>query len=155
MDIWNERKSAAGRPTGRPAFCSRFCGHRTALSTKEEVSPESPKVPCVRHTEGVVREKTDNNNARRKLCRQTNRLMQKPCWLPQCRRCGGSFLICFPQGFPCLREPARQGKAGCACGSACSLRGAERCGDDPRSRKLFYIFVWRIHMPAFRRGCSI
>ena len=37
-----------------------------------------PKVPCVRHTEGVVREKTDNNNARRKLCRQTNRLMQKP-----------------------------------------------------------------------------
>lgn len=41
MDIWNERKSAAGRPTGRPAFCSRFCGRRTALSTQEEVSPES------------------------------------------------------------------------------------------------------------------
>ena len=132
MDIWNERKSAAGRPTGRPAFCSRFCGHRTALSTKEEVSPESPKVPCVRHTEGVVREKTDNNNARRKLCRQTNRLMQKPCWLPQCRRCGGSFLLCFPQGFPCLREPARQEKRGYICphpGEAVPFDG--RCCSQP------------------------
>ena len=29
------------KSAGRPAFCSRFCGHRTALSTKEEVSPKS------------------------------------------------------------------------------------------------------------------
>ena len=41
MDIWNERKSAAGRPTGRPAFW--YDGHAASLwwkSTRGVVANE-------------------------------------------------------------------------------------------------------------------